>query len=67
MTENIPPHPNPLPPRGEGVRSEKFTPLLSESKKEVKTQPIDEKKLKKIFTAATATIKDKDRFPLSRE
>jgi len=33
----------------------------------VKTQPIDEKKLKNIFTVATAIIKDKDRFPLSRE
>jgi len=40
---------------------------LYKSKKEVKTQPIDEKKLKKIFTAATAVIKDKDRFPLSWE
>jgi len=26
MTKNIPPHPNPLPPRGEGVRREKFHP-----------------------------------------
>jgi len=26
MTENIPPHPNPLPQRGEGVRREIFTP-----------------------------------------
>jgi len=25
------------------------------------------KKIKKIFTAATAVTKDKDRFPLSRE
>jgi len=40
---------------------------LYKSKKEVKTLPIDEKKLKKIFTAATAVIKDKDRFPLSWE
>jgi len=29
MTENIPPHPNPLPPRGEGVRRRIFTPLLT--------------------------------------
>jgi len=28
MTENIPPHPNPLPPRGEGVRREIFLLLL---------------------------------------
>jgi len=48
------------------VRKEILTPLLIKSKKEVKKQPMDEKKLKKIFTAATA-IKDKDRFPLSRE
>jgi len=59
--------PNPLPPRGEGVRRKIFLPLLSKSKKELKTQPIDEKKLKKIFSAATEIIKDKDRFPLPRE
>ena len=29
MTENIPPHPSPLPPRGEGVRGEIFLPLFS--------------------------------------
>jgi len=28
MTENIPPHPSPLPPRGEGVRREIFLPLF---------------------------------------
>jgi len=44
MTENIPPHPNPLPPRGEGVRGELFTPLFSKSKKEVKTQRPNENK-----------------------
>jgi len=47
MTENIPPHPSPLPPRGEGVSREIFTPLLSKSKKEVKIQHLDEKYFKK--------------------
>jgi len=64
MTENIPPHPNPLPPRGEGVRRGIFTPLLIKSKKEVKIQKIGKNILKK---QTTATIIVKDRFPLSRE
>jgi hypothetical protein len=42
-------------------------PLLIKSKKEVILQHLDEKKLKKFLTAATAVIKDKDRFPLSWE
>jgi len=41
--------PNPLPRRGEGVRREIFTPLLSKSKKEVVLQHTDEKKLKKYL------------------
>jgi len=48
MTENIPPHPRPLPPRGEGVRREIFTPLLIKSKKEVISLHPDEKYLKKF-------------------
>jgi len=41
-----PPHPNPLPPRGEGMRREIFTLLLSKSKKEVILLHFNEKKLK---------------------
>ena len=43
-----PPHHNPLPPRGEGVRRGLFTPLLSKSKKGGKIQNPDEKN-KKYF------------------
>jgi hypothetical protein len=35
MIENVPPHPNPLPQRGEGVRRGIFVPLLIKSKKGV--------------------------------
>jgi len=38
MTENAPPHPNPLPPRGEEVKREIFTPLFIKSKKELVLQ-----------------------------
>jgi len=47
MTENIPHHPSPFPPRGKGVRREIFTPLFSKSKKEVILLHSDEKNLKK--------------------
>jgi len=57
MTENIPPHLNPLPPRGEGARKEIFTPLLSKSKKEAKTQHPDEKILKNI---SSSTYKEQE-------
>jgi len=57
MTENIPPHPSPLPPRGEGVRREIFTPLFSKSKKEAKTQHPDEKNLKNI---SSSTYKEQE-------
>jgi len=48
MTENIPPHPNPLPPRGEGVRREILLPLFSKSKKEVVLQGSWQKNIKYI-------------------
>jgi len=57
-----------LPRRFAPRNDKKYSPLyLVSCKKEVKTQPVDEKYLKKILTTATAVIKDKDRFPLPRE
>jgi len=41
MTENIPSHPNPLPPRGGGVRREKYFFLyLYRKEKRAKKKPI---------------------------
>ncbi|MBU4047225.1 hypothetical protein KKB17_00960 [bacterium] len=54
MTENIPPHPSPLPPRGEGGRREIFTPLLIKLQKRGENTKDWEKNLKKILKAATA-------------
>jgi len=39
----------PLPPRGEGVRREIFTPLLIKSKKEVISLHPDKKNLKNVL------------------
>jgi len=63
MTENIPPHPNPLPPRGEGVRSEIFTPLLIHCKKEVILLHLDEKKLKYLKFILISNKKDRFQHP----
>jgi len=57
MTENISPHPSPLPPRGEGVRRRIFTLLLSKLQKRDKNAKEWEKNLKNFRSSNSSREK----------
>ena len=59
MTENIPPHPNPLPPRGEGVRREIFTPPTYINPKKRSFYRVVDKKIIKNISPSTYIEKKK--------